>query len=106
MLLHYFERLPWWRRLWHTPGQEYNSVTMPIEPTGEKLYTTKEAADITGLGEQQVRDVIRAIRIAAKKAGEDLPDWLIDTGRAWLIKASGLSELKPKKVGRPRIKKP
>lgn len=55
------------------------------------LLTTTEAADILGIKQARVRQLILAGRLPAKKHGRD-----------WIIKERDLELVRIRKVGRPR----
>lgn len=71
MLLHYFERLPWWRRLleWLRPGY---TGPMPIEDAGQTWYTIKEAAKLLGMTKQGVHDYIARYDLETRRVGKNI----------------------------------
>jgi excisionase family DNA binding protein len=61
----------------------------------DRYITTKEAAEMLGVSDQRVRDLLKAGRLSGKKLGSRL-------GGMWLVERRSVETFERRGAGRPR----
>ena len=61
----------------------------------DRYITTREAAEMLGVSDQRVRDLLKAGRLSGKKLGSKF-------GGMWLVERQSVKTFKRRAAGRPR----